>query len=125
MSGDRPILVVDDQFGVRRLVQEIFVGTGYPVVTAANGREALEIAAAKSPILVLLDMKMPIMDGLETLRQLKAADPDIIVMMMTAVGEQDRVQEALNSGAQTCIAKPFDVFALRDRVLSVLKEGQA
>ena len=125
MSRTRPILVVDDQFGVRRLVQEVFVGTGYPVVTAANGREALEIAAARPPVLVLLDMKMPVMDGLETLRKLKAADPNLVVMMMTAVGDQDRVQEALHSGAHTCIAKPFDVFALRDQVLGLLREAEA
>lgn len=120
------ILVVDDQLGVRRLIQEVFREIGYRVATAAHGQEALALAAVTTPDLVLLDMKMPVMDGLETLRTLKGLYPDLIVLMMTAVGDGDRVQEALNMGARDCINKPFDVFALRQLAQSVLeKEGKA
>lgn len=120
------ILVVDDQAGVRRLIQEVFREVGYRVLTATNGQEALAAAAAYAPSAVILDMKMPIMDGLETLRVLKAAQPKLLVVMMTAVGDGDQINEALSSGAHSCVSKPFDVFALRKLVTDVLdKEGKA
>lgn len=116
------ILVVDDQLGVRRLVQEIFRDDGYRVATAAHGQEALAAATVELPDLALLDMKMPVMDGLETLRALKGLSPDLPVMMMTAVGDGERVSEALSCGAVRCINKPFDVFELRQLVRDVLNE---
>lgn len=123
--GSPLILVVDDQIGVRRLIQEVFKEVGYRVVTAAHGREALTLAAAECPDLVLLDVKMPVMDGLETLKALRTSYPDLPVLMMTAVGDGDRVQEALVSGARMCLSKPFDVFDLRAKVQAVLEEASA
>lgn len=114
------ILVADDQPGVRRLIQEVFREDGYRVVTAANGQEAVALARAELPALVLLDMKMPVMDGMEALRALKISQPKTLIIMMTAVGEGAWVQEAIGAGAHTCIAKPFDVFALRELVEQVL-----
>lgn len=126
MTKETPlILVVDDQPGVRRLIQEVFRDIGHRVVTAANGQEAVAVAAIEQPDVVLLDMKMPVMDGLDTLRSLKSSYPALPILMMTAVGDGDRVQEALGSGAQTCISKPFDVFALRETVQKVLREEAA
>ena len=120
------ILVVDDQLGVRRLIQEVFKEIDYRVAMAAHGQEALALAAAELPAVVLLDMKMPVMDGLETLRALKSLYPDLHVMMMTAVGDGDRINEALSNGAHGCIGKPFDVFALREMVQDlVVKEEKA
>jgi two-component system, response regulator, stage 0 sporulation protein F len=121
MSMETPlILVVDDQMGVRRLIQEVFKEIGYRVAAAAHGQEAIAIAAAELPAVVLLDMKMPVMDGLETLRTLKSLYPDLIVFMMTAVGDGDRINEALANGASRCISKPFDVFELRHQVQAVM-----
>lgn len=127
MATEAPlILVVDDQLGVRRLIQEVFREIGYRVAAAAHGQEAIALAAAEQPALVLLDMKMPVMDGLETLRALKGSYPSLPVFMMTAVGDGDRVSEALSSGAETCINKPFDVFALRTLVQDrLIQEGKA
>lgn len=123
MATQQPlILVVDDQIGVRRLIQEIFRDTAFRVITAAHGQEALAVAGLDMPRLVLLDMKMPVMDGLETLRALKSIHPSLPVVMMTAVGDGDRVQEALNSGALTCVHKPFDVFELQRLVEDVLQK---
>jgi len=118
------ILVVDDQAGVRRLIQEVFREVGYRVLTATNGQEALAVAAAEFPAAVLLDMKMPVMDGLETLRALKMIHPGVLVLMMTAVGDGDQVTEALSSGAHFCVSKPFDVFALRSLVMDVLEKEE-
>lgn len=116
------ILVVDDQIGVRRLVQEIFLGSPFRVITAGHGREALAVAGLDLPRVVLLDMKMPVMDGLETLRALQAMHPKLPIIMMTAVGDGERVQEALASGALACVHKPFDIFELRRLIEDVLEK---
>jgi two-component system response regulator (stage 0 sporulation protein F) len=115
------ILVVDDQAGVRLLLREVFREIGYRVALAAHGQEAVVMASVEMPSLALVDLKMPVMDGLDTLRALKELDPALPVMMMTAVGE-GRVSEMLANGARDCITKPFDVFALRDLVQQVLQE---
>lgn len=115
------ILVVDDQAGVRLLLREVFREIGYRVALAAHGQEAVVMASMELPALALVDLKMPVMDGLEALRALKALDPSLPVLMMTAVGE-GRVGELLANGARDCITKPFDIFALRDLVRQVLQE---
>ena len=117
------ILVVDDQKGIRRLVQEIFRGDPYRVSLAANGAEALETAAKDCPHLVLLDVKMPVMDGVETLRRLRQVHPLIPVIIMTAVGDGDRVREALGLGAICSVTKPFDVHQLRNLISSTISGG--
>jgi len=115
------ILVADDQAGVRRLLQEVFREVGFRVALAANGQEAITLAAAEVPALALVDVKMPIMDGLETLKALRNLDPRLPVIMMTAVGD-GRVSQLLAHGARGCMGKPFDVFALRDLAQQVLQE---
>ncbi|HWH68868.1 MAG TPA: response regulator [Candidatus Sulfotelmatobacter sp.] len=123
MSVEAPlILVVDDQMGVRRLIQEVFRGVGYRVATAVHGQEAMALCSVELPALVLLDMKMPVMDGVETLRTLRNLYPELPVIIMTAVGDGDRVSEVLSSGARSCVSKPFDVFELRQLVQQVLEE---
>lgn len=115
------ILVVDDQAGVRLLLREVFREVGYRLALASHGHEAVVMATAEMPALALVDLKMPVMDGLETLRALKALEPNLPVLMMTAVGE-GRIQEFRQNGARDCITKPFDVFKLRDLVQQVLQE---
>lgn len=106
--GNR-VLLVDDQLGVRRLLQEIFVAEGYSVSTAANGIDALDKVREAEFDLALVDMKMPGMGGLELLRHLKARFPGMVVIIMTAYGELKVVNEALALGAYKCITKPFDI----------------
>lgn len=119
---NRPlIMVVDDQAGVRLLLREVFREVGYRVALAVHGQEAVAMASAELPSLALVDLKMPVMDGLETLRTLKGLDPTMPILMMTAVGE-GRVNELLENGARDCITKPFDIFALRDLVQQILQE---
>lgn len=110
------LLIVDDQFGIRILLNEIFQKEGYKTFQAANGQQALDIVKKYSPDLVLLDMKIPGMDGIEILKRMKEIDPDIRVIIMTAYGELDMIQEAKKLGALTHFAKPFDINDIREAV---------
>lgn len=110
------ILIVDDQFGIRILLNEVFSKEGYQTFQAANGIQALDIVTKHDPDLVLLDMKIPGMDGIEILKRMKVIDPEIRVIIMTAYGELDMIQEAKNLGAITHFAKPFDIDDIRAAV---------
>ncbi|WLR41695.1 response regulator [Bacillus carboniphilus] len=112
----RKILIVDDQYGIRILLNEVFHKEGYQTFQAASGYEALEIVEKHSPDLVLLDMKIPGMDGIEILKRLKVINNDILVIIMTAYGELDMIQEAKDLGAITHFAKPFDIDEIRNSV---------
>ncbi|WP_400244079.1 response regulator [Niallia sp. JL1B1071] len=116
------ILIVDDQFGIRILLNEVFQKEGYKTFQAANGIQALEIVAKEFPDLVLLDMKIPGMDGIEILKRMKKLNQDIRVIIMTAYGELDMIQEAKDLGALTHFAKPFDIDDLRDAVKKYINE---
>lgn len=115
------ILIVDDQFAIRMLLMEIFQKEGYQTFEAANGLEALELAQRERPDLVLLDMKIPGMDGLDILRKLKEGDPSVQVIMMTAYGELDIVKEAKRMGAKAHFTKPFDIDELKSLVSQWLR----
>ncbi|ABO68671.1 response regulator [Geobacillus thermodenitrificans] len=110
------ILIVDDQYGIRILLNEVFQRERYVTYQAANGMQALEIVRKHHPDLVLLDMKIPGMDGIEILKRLKDIDPDIKVIIMTAYGELDMIQETKELGALMHFAKPFDIDDLRAAV---------
>ncbi len=115
----KKILVVDDQYGIRVLLNEILQKDGYQMFQAANGVQALKIVEDEVPDLVLLDMKIPGMDGLEILKRIKEIKPNVDVMMMTAYGELNMINEALNLGAINHFAKPFDI----DDVRNVIKDN--
>lgn len=110
------VLIVDDQFGIRILLNEVLHKEGYETFQAANGVQALEIVTNHSPDLVLLDMKIPGMDGIEILKRMKRMDADIRVIIMTAYGELDMIQETKKLGAITHFAKPFDIDDIRKAV---------
>ncbi|MGE5673538.1 MAG: response regulator [Mycobacterium leprae] len=118
------ILAVDDQPGVRRLLQELFKEVGYRVATAVNGQEAIALATVERPDLALLDVKMPVMDGLDALRTLKGLYPEMPVFMMTAVGDGEQMSQATSLGAEGCINKPFDVFEVRRRVRAAIGDKE-
>ncbi|MCE5285929.1 MAG: response regulator [Pelosinus sp.] len=106
------ILVIDDQPGIRRLLTEVLQDEGYEVATAENGYDGLQAAKEISPAVILMDMKMPGMDGIETLRELKQIGQQDKVIMMTAYGELETVNQARELGAYDYITKPFDIIAL-------------
>lgn len=109
----KKLLIVDDQAGIRILLVEVFASEGYDTFQAANGKIALEIVKSQVPDLVLLDMKIPGMDGLEILRKIKEFDTGISVIMMTAYGELDIIKEATDLGAIMHFTKPFDIDEMR------------
>jgi Response regulator containing CheY-like receiver, AAA-type ATPase, and DNA-binding domains len=117
MAAKRPlVLVIDDQPGIRRLLMEVLQEEGYEVLEAANGYDGLQKARDSHPALILMDMKMPGMDGIETLRELRRLGIGDKVIMMTAYGELDLVNEAKEIGAAGYITKPFDIVALCDMI---------
>ncbi len=110
------ILIVDDQYGIRILLNEVLKKEGYDTLQAASGPEAVKLAKEQNPDLVLLDMKIPGMDGIEILKQMKADNPNIRAIIMTAYGELDMIQEAKNIGAIMHVPKPFDIDDIRKTV---------
>lgn len=113
---DKKILVVDDQFGIRILLTEILQKDGYTTFQAANGIQALSIVEKHQPDLVLLDMKIPGMDGLEILKKIKESWSHIEVIMMTAYGELNMINEAIRLGAKKHFTKPFDIDEVREEI---------
>lgn len=111
-NADSKVLVIDDQPGIRRLLVEVLAEEGYNVITAANGYEGVQQVKDADPDLILMDMKMPGMDGIETLRELKRIGQADKVIMMTAYGELELVNQAQQLGAYTYITKPFDIIKL-------------
>ncbi len=121
------ILIVDDSQFMRSILKNLLIPKGHEVVgEASNGREAIEKYKKLRPDLVLLDIVMPDMDGLETLKEIKKIDPNARVIMCTALGQQKIVIEALKAGARGYIVKPFKaelVLKEIDRVLG--KTGES
>jgi CheY-like chemotaxis protein len=103
----RKILVVDDEPAVCHVLKDFLESRGYGVAVAYNGPEALEAYEKERPDVVLLDIRMPGMDGMEVLRRLKAFDPRASIIMVTAVHEEDIAKEALAQGAFEYITKPI------------------
>lgn len=124
-GGDCDLLIIDDQAGVRRLLCEALCDGGYRVETASSGLEALKKIGTVSPSLILLDIKMPVMSGLETLEELHKICPEVPVVMMTAYGELDIVIEAKKRGVQHYINKPFDLNEVRYLIKGLLLEEKS
>lgn len=103
----RKVLVVDDEHPFGEFVCEVLLGRRYEVTMARCGIEAVEAYRLDSPDMVLLDFRMPGMNGLETLRELKALDPGARVVMLTASQEQDIAEEARRMGAFDFLTKPI------------------
>ncbi|AET70919.1 response regulator with CheY-like receiver, AAA-type ATPase, and DNA-binding domains [Desulfosporosinus orientis DSM 765] len=120
MWGVAKILVVDDQLGVRRLLFETFREDQHEVEMAADGEEAVQLLNTFKPDLILMDMKMPGMNGIETLRQIRALDRQVGVIMMTAYGDAQNMEQAKELGILHYLSKPFDLFELRERVRDIL-----
>jgi two-component system chemotaxis response regulator CheY len=118
MAEMKTILVVDDAAFMRMRCAKLLTEHGYTVLEAGNGLEALEVYDEARPDAVLLDITMPEMDGLTTLRELKRRDPGARVAMVSAMGQQAMVMDSLRSGARDFVLKPFQP----DRLLEALKK---
>lgn len=117
------ILVVDDQFGVRCLLFEVFVADKHEVQMAENGAEALRLLISFQPDLILMDMKMPGMNGIETLRQIRELNCQAVVIMMSGYGNPQNMEQAKELGVLYNTTKPFDLSDLRDLVSEVLNSS--
>jgi DNA-binding response OmpR family regulator len=102
------ILVVDDEPEGVELLQEFLVAKGYEVLTASDGEEALRRVKEERPHVILLDVRMPRMNGLEVLKRVREMDHEVGVIMVTAVNEEETGHQALQLGAFDYITKPFD-----------------
>ena len=113
------ILVCDDAAFMRMMIKDILTKNGYVVVgEAENGAKAVEKYNETKPDLVLMDITMPEMDGIQALKKIKEGDPGAMVIMCSAMGQQAMVIESIQSGAKDFIVKPFQA----DRVLEAVKK---
>lgn len=113
------ILVVDDAEFLRMRISKMLVGNGHTIVEADNGQNAVSMFKSARPEVVLMDITMPEMDGLSALKEIKALDPRAKVVMLTALGQDTVVLEAIRTGATDFVVKPFDP----NRVLAAVNKA--
>lgn len=113
------ILVVDDTEFMVKVLEDLLTAEGYTVITARSGPEAVETYELELPDLVTLDVVMPGMDGLAVLQRLREMDPAARVIMVSAVGLEAKVMEAIQMGARNYVLKPVD----RDKVLQAVRRA--
>ena len=117
----KKLLVVDDEHDICDFVQNFFRERGYTVLTALSGEDALVIVKAEKPDLVLMDIKMKGMDGIAALKHIRDMDKNVKVVMVTALEDQDRMDEACRLGACEYITKPLVLDNLENAVEKNLK----
>lgn len=115
------ILVIDDDASLRRVVEYNLQEAGYQVLSAASGEAGMILFAEETPALVITDMKMPGMDGMQVLKVIKECAPETLVIMVTAFGTVDVAVEAMKAGAYDYITKPFNRDELRLIVAKALQ----
>lgn len=119
------ILIVDDSFYMRTMLKNMLTDAGYEIVgEAPNGQTALELAKETTPDLITLDVILPDNTGLDVLKGIKADQPDMKVIIVSAVGQEVIVNEALEYGAKAYIVKPFSEEKVLEVVSKVLAEEQ-
>ena len=119
--GRRTLLIVDDDPAVRKVIEGYFTSDAYEVLVAANGSEALDIASHREIDVVLLDVIMPGLSGVDVLKQLRIDSPHTAVIMVTAMAEVEFAVVAMKLGAYDYVTKPFRLDDLRSRLEGVLK----
>jgi two-component system chemotaxis response regulator CheY len=116
----KSILICDDAAFMRMMIKDILSKNGYTIVgEAENGLKACEKYNETRPDLVMMDITMPEMDGIQALKKIKTADPSANIIMCSAMGQQAMVIESIQSGAKDFIVKPFQA----DRVLEAVKKA--
>jgi YesN/AraC family two-component response regulator len=123
MDNVKKMLIVDDEETLTYSLYQSFIISqrDYEVVTAASGEEATEKLVETEFDLVITDIKMPGMDGLELLSQIKAKYPATEVIVMTAYGSPEKKEEALKRGARFYIEKPFEIREIKQLVMELLQ----
>ena len=121
----KSLLIVDDEEGARRVLREFFKRKGFDIFEAESGEQALQLIRSKNVSVVLLDMRMPGMDGLETLKKILEINPRLGVVMATAEQDDEKIKRAIELGAYSYVLKPFDFAYLELVVMSKLKIAEA
>lgn len=116
------ILIIDDSRTSRRILKGLLNENGYEVVEAENGADGVEKYKTEKPELVTMDITMPVMDGLEALKQIREYDASSSVVMVTAAGQESKVMEAVKLGAAEFITKPFDKEVILKTVDKLLRK---
>ncbi len=112
------VMVVDDAQFMRVRLSKLLTGFGHEVIEAENGEEAVQVYQSANPDVVLMDITMPQKDGLEALAEIRGFDPQAKVIMLTALGQESMVVQAVQTGAKDYVVKPFDP----DRVMMALQK---
>ena len=120
VDEDRRVLVVDDDAVLRRVVRAVLEADGFQVIEAADGEQGLKLAAEVHPGVVILDVMMPGLDGVEVCRRLDHGATK--VLMLTALGDVTTEVASLEAGARGFLTKPFSSMDLLDRVEELLKQ---
>ncbi len=123
-NAKRPrILTAEDEPSIREFIARILTDEGYDVFMAGDGEEAIEKALAEKPDLILLDINMPKLDGIETCKKIRATDALAAarIIILTAYNTRDRLEESIAAGADDFLGKPIDSLELKVRVRSILK----
>lgn len=120
----KKIMIVDDSLIIRMNLKKIFETQGYEVVAeAANGEDAVEKYMKFQPDLTTMDITMPVMDGISALRKIRMLDGNARVIMISALGQEMKIIEALNMGARHYIVKPFKEYDVVSKVQSILNDA--
>ncbi|WP_066173057.1 response regulator [Bacillus marinisedimentorum] len=115
----KKVLIVDDAAFMRMMIKDILSKNGYEIVAeAADGQQALDLYKEHTPDLVTMDITMPEMDGITSLKEIKKINPDAKVIMCSAMGQQAMVIDAIQAGAKDFIVKPFQA----DRVIEAVSK---
>ena len=125
LHGTNHILVVDDESDVRELLRKFLTRRGYEVDTASDGMAAIEAIRENPPDIVLLDIRLPKIDGLSVLRRLRDDADDVAIITMSGIADEDMARQSLELGAADFITKPFNLPYLETSLLAklILLEG--
>ena len=115
------MLVVDDEIEICDFLKTFFEERSYKVFTALTGESAIQLVDQENPAIVLLDIKMPGLDGIEVLRRIKTFHPEVKVIMVTAIETRDKIDEASRLGADNYITKPLSLEYLETDVKDKLE----
>ncbi len=125
MMEMKRVLIVDDETNMCSIIRDILVEDGYEVMVAGNGREALGVVQKTVPDLIITDINMPCMSGLDLLREVKNLHPQIQFIIMTAFGELETYLKAMNNGAFDYITKPLNIEMLKIMVAKILGQERS
>ena len=117
----KKVLVVDDSPIIHNLLTKALEKHGYQVCgNAKNGKEGVELYALEKPDIVFMDITMPIMDGLEAVREIRGKDDQAKIIMLSAMGDQEVMDEAKDLGVQTFLKKPFNEYKIISALSNII-----